>query len=92
MSGQSRLTKYRNTRALPAVYLAKDAVKPETNKTVERKDGQRFMAYKYVFRQLISKWSVMYIDMVNALDSDLAVINEDRSKEYIESEEDVVDT
>lgn len=49
------------------------------------------MAYKTMLRQLISKWGVMSIDMVSAMDSDLAVINEDGTKEYVESEEYVVD-
>lgn len=50
------------------------------------------MAYKTMLRQLISKWGVMSIDMVSAMDSDLAVINEDGTKDYVESEEYVVDT
>lgn len=49
------------------------------------------MAYKTMLRQLISKWGVMSIDMVSAMDSDLAVINEDGTKDYVESEEYVVD-
>ena len=50
------------------------------------------MAYKTMLRQLISKWGVMSIDMVSAMDSDLAVINEDGTKDYVESEEYVIDT
>ena len=50
------------------------------------------MAYKTMLRQLISKWGIMSIDMVSAMDSDLAVINEDGTKDYVESEEYVVDT
>lgn len=49
------------------------------------------MAYKTMLRQLISKWGIMSIDMVSAMDSDLAVINEDGTKDYVESEEYVVD-
>lgn len=49
------------------------------------------MAYKTMLRQLISKWGVMSIDMVSAMDSDLAVINEDGTKDYVESEEYIVD-
>lgn len=49
------------------------------------------MAYKTMLRQLISKWGIMSIDMVTALDSDMAVINEDGSKDYVENEPDVID-
>ena len=35
------------------------------------------MAYKTMLRQLISKWGVMSIDMMSAMDADMAVINED---------------
>ena len=50
------------------------------------------MAYKTMLRQLISKWGIMSIDLVTAIDSDMAVINSDGSKsyaEYVETEEDV---
>ena len=48
------------------------------------------MAYKTMLRQLISKWGIMSIDMMTAMDSDMAVINEDGSKNYVETEEQVV--
>lgn len=47
------------------------------------------MAYKTMLRQLISKWGIMSIDLVTAIDSDMAVINSDGSKSYAETEEDV---
>ena len=49
------------------------------------------MAYKTMLRQLISKWGIMSIEMATALDSDLAVINADGTKDYVESEEYIVD-
>ena len=48
------------------------------------------MAYKTMLRQLISKWGVMSIEMQSALDSDMAVINEDGTKTYIENDDDIV--
>ena len=47
------------------------------------------MAYKTMLRQLISKWGIMSIDMQTAYESDMAVINEDGSKEYIDNKEDI---
>jgi len=47
------------------------------------------MAYKTMLRQLISKWGIMSIDMQNAYQSDMAVINEDGSKDYIDSTSDL---
>lgn len=49
------------------------------------------MAYKTMLRQLISKWGIMSIDMQNAVESDMAVINEDGSKDYVDNTEDIVD-
>lgn len=47
------------------------------------------MAYKTLLRQLISKWGIMSVDMQNAFEGDMAVINEDGSKNYVDN---VVDT
>lgn len=49
------------------------------------------MAYKTMLRQLISKWGIMSIDMMSAMDADMAVINEDGTKEYVDNEPDVID-
>lgn len=49
------------------------------------------MAYKTMLRQLISKWGIMSIDMISALDSDMAVINEDGTKVYVDNEPDIID-
>lgn len=51
------------------------------------------MAYKTMLRQLISKWGIMSIDMMSAMDADMAVINEDGTKSYVENEPeaDVID-
>lgn len=48
------------------------------------------MAYKTMLRQLISKWGIMSIDLVTAYDADMAVIHEDGTKEYVDTE-DIVD-
>lgn len=45
------------------------------------------MAYKTMLRQLISKWGIMSIEMATAFDADMAVINEDGTKTYVETEE-----
>lgn len=44
------------------------------------------MAMKTMIRQLISKWGVMSIDMITAMESDAAVIKEDLTPDYVESE------
>ena len=46
------------------------------------------MAFKTMLRQLISKWGIMSIEMVTAMDSDMAVINEDGSKTYVDNTDD----
>lgn len=49
------------------------------------------MAYKTMLRQLISHWGIMSIDMQTAYESDMAVINEDGSKDYVDTMEEVVE-
>ncbi len=49
------------------------------------------MAYKTMLRQLISKWGIMSIDLQTAIDADMAVINEDGTKDYVDIEENVID-
>ena len=49
------------------------------------------MAYKTMLRQLISKWGIMSIEMSTAFDADYAVINEDGTKNYVETESEVID-
>jgi recombination protein RecT len=44
------------------------------------------MAYKTMLRQLISKWGIMSIDLQTAIESDMAVIHEDGTKEYVDNE------
>ena len=43
------------------------------------------MAFKTMLRQLISKWGIMSIDMMSAMDADMAVINEDGTKVYVDN-------
>lgn len=49
------------------------------------------MAYKTMLRQLISKWGIMSIELQSAIDADMAVINDDGTKNYVENEPDVID-
>lgn len=42
------------------------------------------MAYKTMLRQLISKWGVMSIDMMTAMASDMTVLHEDGTRDYVE--------
>lgn len=45
------------------------------------------MAYKTMLRQLISRWGIMSIEMQTAFEGDMAVINDDGSKSYVETDE-----
>lgn len=49
------------------------------------------MAYKTMLRQLISKWGIMSIEMQTAFEGDMAVINEDGTKNYVEVEDNIID-
>lgn len=49
------------------------------------------MAYKTMLRQLISKWGIMSIEMASAIDADMAVINDDGTKDYVENDPDIIE-
>lgn len=49
------------------------------------------MAYKTMLRQLISKWGIMSIEMASAIDADMAVINDDGSKTYVDNDNEIID-
>ena len=49
------------------------------------------MAYKTLLRQLISKWGIMSTEMQSAYEGDMAVINEDGTKNYVETDDDVIE-
>ena len=44
--------------------------------------------WKTMLRQLISKWGIMSIDMMSAMDADMAVINDDGTKTYVDNDSD----
>lgn len=43
------------------------------------------MAHKTMLRQLISKWGIMSIEMQKAFDSDMSLVKEDGSYEYVDT-------
>ena len=45
------------------------------------------MAYKTMLRQLISKWGIMSVDMQEAMMKDMAVVKEDGTYDYVETNE-----
>lgn len=81
-----------------AIYWSKakmEAHAMKYSKGYQAKKGYTFwekdfdgMAYKTMLRQLISKWGIMSIDMMSAMDADMAVINEDGTKNYVDNEPD----
>ena len=48
------------------------------------------MAFKTMLKTLISKWGIMSIDMQTVFDSDSAIINEDGSRTYVETDSEVI--
>ena len=83
-----------------AIYWSKKQMEAHAlkySKGYQAKKGYTFwekdfdgMAYKTMLRQLISKWGIMSIEMMSAFDSDMAVIHEDGTKDYVDTE-DIVD-
>ena len=71
--------------------MEQHAIKYSAGYAADKRKGNQYtfwskdfdgMAYKTMLRQLISKWGIMSIDLVTAIDSDMAVINSDGSKSY----------
>lgn len=83
-----------------AMYWSKNKMEAHAlkySKGYQAKKGYTFwekdfdgMAYKTMLRQLISKWGIMSIEMVSAMDSDMTVINEDGTKTYVENDTDTI--
>ncbi len=48
------------------------------------------MSFKTLLRQLISRWGIMSIELQQAYDGDMAVINEDGTRDYVDNQEDVI--
>ena len=48
------------------------------------------MAYKTMLRQLISKWGIMSIEMQDVIAKDMAVLHEDGTAEYIETQAEMI--
>lgn len=84
-----------------AIYWSKKKMEAHAmkySKGYQAKKGYTFwekdfdgMAYKTMLRQLISKWGIMSIDMISAMDADMAVINEDGTKDYVDNDETIID-
>lgn len=49
------------------------------------------MAEKTLIKHLLSKWGILSTELITAMDADMAVINEDGSKVYVENDADVID-
>lgn len=45
------------------------------------------MAEKTLIKNLLSKWGILSTELIQAMDADMAVINEDGTKDYVETEE-----
>lgn len=49
------------------------------------------MAEKTMIRQLLSKWGMLTTELASAMEADMAVINEDGTKTYVDNQEDAID-
>lgn len=83
-----------------AVYWSKAKMESHAlrySKGYQAKKGYTFwekdfdaMAMKTLLRHLISRWGIMSTEMMSAIDADMAVIHEDGTKDYVDTE-DIVD-
>lgn len=74
--------------------MEKHALKYSKGYQADKQKGRKYtfwskdfdgMAYKTMLRQLISKWGIMSIEMQQAFDNDMAVINEDGTHDYVDN-------
>ena len=50
------------------------------------------MAYKTMLRQLISKWGIMSTEMQQAFNSDMGVVHEDGTVDYVENDAEIIES
>lgn len=50
------------------------------------------MAEKTLMKHLLSKWGILSTELITAIDADMAVINEDGTKEYVDNVPDAIET
>ena len=48
------------------------------------------MAYKTMLRQLISKWGIMSIEMQDVFSKDMAVLNDDGTADYVDTQDEMI--
>ena len=80
-----------------AIYWSKQKMESHAiqySKGYKAKKGYTFwekdfdsMALKTMLRQLISKWGIMSIELQKAVESDMAVIHQDKQPEYVDNVE-----
>jgi recombination protein RecT len=81
-----------------AMYWSKDKMESHATRYsmgYKAKKGYTFwekdfdgMAFKTMLRQLISKWGIMSIEMQSAFESDMGVINSDKSVDFVDNDTD----
>lgn len=49
------------------------------------------MAEKTLIKHLLSKWGILSTELIQAMDADMAVINDDGTKNYVETDENIID-
>lgn len=49
------------------------------------------MAEKTLIKHILSKWGILSTELIQAMDADMAVINEDGSKNYVETDTDIIE-
>lgn len=49
------------------------------------------MAEKALIKHLLSKWGILSTELITAIDADMAVINEDGSKDYVDNDDSIID-
>lgn len=48
------------------------------------------MAEKTLIKHLLSKWGILSAELIQAMDADMAVINDDGTKNYVETEDNII--
>lgn len=49
------------------------------------------MAEKTLIKHLLSKWGILSTELIQAMDADMAVINEDGTKNYVETDDNIIE-
>lgn len=99
MASFTLINGFTKTLYMTKKQMEEHALEYSSGYRADKKNGTKYtfwskdftsMSFKTILRQLISKWGIMSIDMQQAFEGDMAVIDENGNKKYVDNVEDAI--